>query len=66
MAALVLTARWLGPHGRGVGVVVLTWTTLVSSIGFLSLGQVCGTGCYVRPAHHHALTRCLAECNNAL
>jgi O-antigen/teichoic acid export membrane protein len=41
MVALMLTARWLGPHGRGVGVVVTTWVTLLSSIGYLSLGQVC-------------------------
>lgn len=41
MATLVLTARWLGPQGRGIGVVVMTWTSLVSSIGYLSLGQVC-------------------------
>lgn len=41
LIALALTARWLGPHGRGAVVVVTTWVTLFSSIGYLSLGQVC-------------------------
>ena len=41
LVALMLTARWLGPDGRGVVVVVTTWVTLFSSIGYLSLGQVC-------------------------
>ena len=40
MAALTLTARWLGPDGRGVVVVVTTWVTLVATIGYLSLGQI--------------------------
>lgn len=41
MVALVLTARWLGPEGRGVAVVLITWTNLFASVGYLSLGQVC-------------------------
>lgn len=41
MIALVLTARWLGPEGRGAAVVLITWANLFSSIGYLSLGQVC-------------------------
>lgn len=41
IVALSLTARWLGPAGRGVAVVVTTWVTMVSSIAYLSLGQVC-------------------------
>lgn len=41
MVALVLTARWLGPEGRGVAVVLITWVNLFSSVGYLSLGQVC-------------------------
>ena len=40
LAALMLTARWLGPHGRGIVVVVTTWVTLFASIANLSLGQV--------------------------
>ena len=41
MVALILTARWLGPDGRGAVVVVTTWVLLFSSLGHLSLGQVC-------------------------
>jgi O-antigen/teichoic acid export membrane protein len=41
MIALALTARWLGPEGRGIGVVVITWVGLVSTVTYLSLGQVC-------------------------
>ena len=37
---LVLTARWLGPHGRGLVATVIAWSTLSSSIAYLSLGQV--------------------------
>ena len=40
LATLMLTARWLGPQGRGVVVVVITWVTLVSGIAHLSIGQV--------------------------
>jgi len=40
LATLMLTARWLGPEGRGVVVVVITWVTLVSGIAHLSIGQV--------------------------
>lgn len=41
LAALMLTARWLGPEGRGVVVVVTTWVTLFANLGHLCLGQVC-------------------------
>lgn len=41
MIALILTARWLGPQGRGEAVVLITWVNLFSSVGYLSLGQVC-------------------------
>ncbi len=41
MVALELTARWLGPEGRGVGVVVITWASMISAVTYLSLGQVC-------------------------
>ena len=40
LIALMLTARWLGPHGRGVVVVVTTWVTLFASLTHLSIGQV--------------------------
>ena len=41
MIAIALTARWLGPEGRGIGVVVTTWVGLISTVTYLSLGQVC-------------------------
>ena len=41
MLMLVLTARWLGPEGRGVAVVVTTWVTLSAQLLYLSLGQIC-------------------------
>src|SRR5689334_10266814 len=40
LIALMLTARWLGPHGRGVVVVVITWVTLFAGFAHLSIGQV--------------------------
>jgi O-antigen/teichoic acid export membrane protein len=38
--SLVLTARVLGPAGRGTVAAAVTWTLLFSTIGYLSLGQV--------------------------
>jgi O-antigen/teichoic acid export membrane protein len=40
LAGLILTARWLGPEGRGIVVVITTWAALVAGIAHLSLGQV--------------------------
>ena len=40
LAILFLSARWLGPEGRGRLVAVTTWVTLFSTLGGLSLGQV--------------------------
>ncbi len=40
LGTLMLTARWLGPEGRGVVVVITTWAALVAGIAHLSLGQV--------------------------
>jgi O-antigen/teichoic acid export membrane protein len=40
VATLVVTARWLGPEGRGVLAAVTTWVGLFSTFGSLSLGQV--------------------------
>jgi O-antigen/teichoic acid export membrane protein len=37
---LIITARWLGPQGRGVLAAVITWVTLFATFGSLSLGQV--------------------------
>lgn len=37
---LVLTARLLGPEGRGVIATVTTWVAFFGTIGYLSLGQV--------------------------
>lgn len=36
----VITARWLGPDGRGVFVAALAWATMFATFGHLSLGQV--------------------------
>jgi O-antigen/teichoic acid export membrane protein len=36
----VITARFLGPEGRGVYVAAVAWVTLFSSVGNLSLSQV--------------------------
>jgi len=40
LATLTLTARWLGPHGRGIVVVITTWAGLVAGVTHLSIGQV--------------------------
>jgi O-antigen/teichoic acid export membrane protein len=40
VAVLLVTARWLGPEGRGILAAVITWVTLVATFGQLSLGQV--------------------------
>src|SRR5262245_65182834 len=37
---LVITARWLGPEGRGEIAGVMTWVGLFSTFGYLSLGHV--------------------------
>ncbi|MBI5418325.1 oligosaccharide flippase family protein [Candidatus Poribacteria bacterium] len=37
---ITLTARWLGPEGRGTIAAVMGWIGLFSSIGYFSLGQV--------------------------
>lgn len=40
LISLIITARLLGPDGRGVYVAAASWVGLFSSIGTLSLGQV--------------------------
>src|SRR5436190_15400031 len=40
LVILVLTARALGPHGRGIYASAIAWATLASSLLYLSLGQV--------------------------
>jgi O-antigen/teichoic acid export membrane protein len=40
MASLVITARWLGPEGRGAFAAATTWSLLFATFGSLSLGQV--------------------------
>lgn len=40
MAAMFITARLLGPEGRGVLVIVVAWASLFASFAGLSLGQV--------------------------
>lgn len=40
VAILALTARLLGPEGRGKIAVVTTWSVLFANIGYLSLGEV--------------------------
>lgn len=42
---LSITARWLGPEGRGIIAAVTTWVALFSTFCYMSLGQV---------AIHHA------------
>lgn len=37
---LTITARWLGPSGRGIVAALTTWVSLFSTFGQLSLGQV--------------------------
>ncbi len=38
-AVLFLTARWLGPEGRGIYAAATAWVLLFSTLGSLSLGQ---------------------------
>lgn len=38
-AVLFLTARWLGPEGRGIYAAATGWVLLFSTLGSLSLGQ---------------------------
>ena len=45
LVTLAITARLLGPEGRGTVAAVTTWTTLFMTFGYLSLGHV---------ALHHA------------
>jgi O-antigen/teichoic acid export membrane protein len=40
LVSLALTARWLGPEGRGTVAAITTWVGLLSVLGGLSLGQV--------------------------
>jgi O-antigen/teichoic acid export membrane protein len=40
LALLAMTARALGPDGRGIIAAATAWTLLYSTLGFLSLGQV--------------------------
>lgn len=40
LVSLTLTARWLGPEGRGQVVAVTTWASAFSTFGHFSLGQV--------------------------
>lgn len=40
IVSLTLTARWLGPEGRGIAAAVATWVTAFSTFGHFSLGQV--------------------------
>ena len=40
LVTAAITARYLGPAGRGVLVAVIGWVTMFSTFGFLSLSQV--------------------------
>jgi O-antigen/teichoic acid export membrane protein len=40
LVSLGLTARYLGPQGRGEVAAIITWVSLFSTVGGLSLGQV--------------------------
>jgi O-antigen/teichoic acid export membrane protein len=48
--SLILTARALGPHGRGSVAAAFTWALLFSTIGYLSLGQVANHRATGKPA----------------
>src|SRR4051812_45083101 len=39
-AGVVITARALGPEGRGTIATAVTWSLLFATVGYLSLGQV--------------------------
>lgn len=41
IVTLMLSARWLGPAGRGAIATVTTWATILSTLAALSLGQIC-------------------------
>src|ERR1017187_8589915 len=38
--SLIISARALGPEGRGVVATAVTWALLLATVGHLSLGQV--------------------------
>lgn len=40
LVSLSVTARWLGPEGRGIIAAVTTWVTFASSVAGMSLGPV--------------------------
>ncbi|MCL4849679.1 MAG: lipopolysaccharide biosynthesis protein [Acidobacteria bacterium] len=40
LLVVMLTARWLGPDGRGQVAAAVTWAQLLATFGHLSLGQV--------------------------
>jgi len=40
LVTLSLTARWLGPEGRGELAAIITWVGMFAMLGHLSLGQV--------------------------
>lgn len=40
LAILIITARWLGPEGRGVIAAAMAWATLFATVAHLSLGHV--------------------------
>ncbi|HEX4382554.1 MAG TPA: oligosaccharide flippase family protein [Myxococcales bacterium] len=40
MGTLIVVARLLGPSGRGAMAAIISWVTLLSSVGSLSLGQI--------------------------
>jgi O-antigen/teichoic acid export membrane protein len=40
IVSLILTARLLGPAGRGTVAAAVTWAALFATLGYLSLGQV--------------------------
>lgn len=40
IVVLTITARWLGPAGRGTIAAITTWVSMFCTFGFLSLGQV--------------------------
>ena len=49
---LSLTARFLGPEGRGQVAAITTWVSMFSTFGYLSLGQVALHRLATVPHHH--------------
>lgn len=68
MVSITVTARILGPEGRGELVAITTWVTTFSTFAYLSLGQVAiyraaksEGGSWLPPAYHTLLSFALVS-----